>query len=222
MSHKEPKTVFLYLDEAGNFDFSDGGSRYYILTCIAMKRPFEHVAPLSSIKYDLIEQHRVPKHLNNYFEFHASEDPQSTRDLVFDCIGSHLDRFDLYCGIFDKSRMPLDTRDPQWLYATMFTWVMEQIAVHYALDTRHVIVTTDTIPVKKRSSALRQTLKKSMNDIIVPLGMEYELYHHSSESDCNLQIVDYCCWAVQRKWERGDDRSYRFIEDAIIETYTPA
>ena len=24
-----------------------------------------------------------------------------------------------------------------------------------------------------------------------------------------LQLVDYCCWAVQRKWERQDLRTYR-------------
>ena len=222
MTDRRETTVFLYLDEAGNFDFSERGSRYYILTCVAMKRPFEHVAPLSSIKYDLIETRRVPRHLTNYFEFHASEDPQSTRDLVFDCIESHLSAFDIYCGIFDKRTIPIEVRDPQFLYASMFQWVMRQISLHYAANASHVIVTTDTIPVKKRSSALRQTLKSSMNDIIVPLGIDYELYHHSSESDINLQIADYCCWAIQRKWERGDDRSYKLIENAIIESYAPA
>lgn len=215
-------TVFLYLDEAGNFDFSERGSRYYILTCVAMKRPFRHIEPLFAIKYDLIEARRVARHATNYFEFHASEDSQSTRDLVFDCIKSHLSAFDIYCGIFDKRTIPAEARDPQFLYASMFQWVMGQISLHYAANASHVIVTTDTIPVKKRSSALRQTLKSSMNDVIVPLGMVYDLYHHSSESDINLQIADYCCWAIQRKWERGDDRSYKLIENAIIETYTPA
>lgn len=216
------RTIFLYLDEAGNFDFSEKGSRYYILTCVAMRRPFHHVAPLSSIKYDLIEQHRIPKHLTNYFEFHASEDPQSTRDLVFNCIGRYLDRFAIYCGVFEKSRIPLDSRDPHYLYASMFRWLIEQIAVQYPKEINRIVVVTDTIPVKKRSGALRQTLKSNLNDIIVPMGMEYELYHHSSESDCNLQIADYCCWAVQRKWERDDDRSYRLIEQAIAQIYTPA
>ena len=34
-------------------------------------------------------------------------------------------------------------------------------------------------------------------------------------ADPCLQIADYCCWAIQRKWESGDDRSYVLIKDKI-------
>jgi hypothetical protein len=27
-------------------------------------------------------------------------------------------------------------------------------------------------------------------------------------SDPCLQVADYCTWAIQRKWERGDERSH--------------
>jgi hypothetical protein len=30
-----------------------------------------------------------------------------------------------------------------------------------------------------------------------------------------LQVADYCCWAVQRKWERNDRRSFNLIEQFI-------
>jgi hypothetical protein len=30
-----------------------------------------------------------------------------------------------------------------------------------------------------------------------------------------LQVADYCCWAVHRKWERNDKRSYELISDRI-------
>jgi hypothetical protein len=36
-----------------------------------------------------------------------------------------------------------------------------------------------------------------------------------AESDPCLQVADYCTWAIQRKWERGDTRSYDLIEDKI-------
>jgi hypothetical protein len=28
-------------------------------------------------------------------------------------------------------------------------------------------------------------------------------------------VADYCCWALSRKWEKGDDRSYALIQDKI-------
>jgi hypothetical protein len=36
-----------------------------------------------------------------------------------------------------------------------------------------------------------------------------------AESDPCLQIADYCCWAIQRKWEAGDVRSYNLIKNKI-------
>jgi hypothetical protein len=30
-----------------------------------------------------------------------------------------------------------------------------------------------------------------------------------------LQFADYCTWAIQRKWERGDSRSYDLIKDRL-------
>ncbi|MBS3957549.1 MAG: hypothetical protein KGZ40_08530 [Clostridiales bacterium] len=36
-----------------------------------------------------------------------------------------------------------------------------------------------------------------------------------SKSDLNLQVADYISWAVYRKWNSGDLRSYRIIEQCI-------
>lgn len=37
-----------------------------------------------------------------------------------------------------------------------------------------------------------------------------------SIADPCLQAVDYCTWAIQRKWERADLLSYDLIKDKII------
>jgi hypothetical protein len=34
-------------------------------------------------------------------------------------------------------------------------------------------------------------------------------------TDPCLQVADYCSWAIQRKWERADERSYSLIKDRI-------
>ena len=36
----------------------------------------------------------------------------------------------------------------------------------------------------------------------------YHINSHRLESNSWLQVVDYCCWSVQRKWERADTRTY--------------
>lgn len=37
-----------------------------------------------------------------------------------------------------------------------------------------------------------------------------------ASTDPCLQIADYCTWAIQRKWEKGDTRSYDLIRDRIV------
>jgi hypothetical protein len=38
-------------------------------------------------------------------------------------------------------------------------------------------------------------------------------------SDFALQAIDYCLWAVFRKWERGDSRYYDLIKSKIRSEY---
>jgi hypothetical protein len=39
--------------------------------------------------------------------------------------------------------------------------------------------------------------------------------HHDSKSNMDLQIADYCTWAVYRKWSLNDTRSYRLVSAAV-------
>jgi hypothetical protein len=40
-----------------------------------------------------------------------------------------------------------------------------------------------------------------------------------AESDPCLQVADYCIWAIQRKWERDDNRSYDLIKDKVASEF---
>lgn len=33
--------------------------------------------------------------------------------------------------------------------------------------------------------------------------------------------ADFCCWAIQRKWERGDERSYVLIRNKVRSEFEP-
>ena len=35
-------------------------------------------------------------------------------------------------------------------------------------------------------------------------------------TDACLQAADYCAWAIQRRWEREDARSYDLIRNLIV------
>lgn len=39
--------------------------------------------------------------------------------------------------------------------------------------------------------------------------------HHDSRSCYGLQVADYVNWAIQRKWERKDNRSHKIVEPIL-------
>ncbi len=49
----------------------------------------------------------------------------------------------------------------------------------------------------------------------LPAGVTYDLFHHQSKSDLNLQVADYVSWAVYKKWTDGDLRSYDLVKKCI-------
>ena len=87
-------TLYIFIDEGGNLDFSEKGTKYFSLTSLTKIRPFVIYEPLVNLKYDLWEKGV------DFEYFHATEDTQATRDdprsynLIKDAINSEFDVFE--------------------------------------------------------------------------------------------------------------------------------
>jgi len=75
------KTLFIFIDESGNFDFSPNGTKYFSLSAISTLDPLGK-EKLEKIKYYLIE-----KGIDIEY-FHAAEDEQFVRNRVYNFIES--------------------------------------------------------------------------------------------------------------------------------------
>ena len=58
---------------------------------------------------------------------------------------------------------------------------------------------------------IKQAFKSVLKDYSIP----FSLYFHDSKFDPCNQAVDYLGWAIYRKWESGDVRSYDLIKDRV-------
>ena len=76
----------------------------------------------------------------------------------------------------------------------------------WAATASRVLAFTDKKPVNKHREAVAVAFKRSCRRDL--RQTPFNLYHHPEESNYWLQVADYCCWAVQRKWEQGDSRTY--------------
>ena len=201
--------VYIFLDEGGNFDFSRNGTKYFTLTSVTSRRPFGFDRPLADLKYDLIELGLDLEY------FHASEDRQAVRDRVFEIIHDYLGEVRIDSLIVEKRKTQPSLRRLASFYPRMLGHLLQSALAALDLSTAvQIVVVTDRIPVAKKHSAVEKAIKTTLATLL-PTDMPYRVLHHESKSSFELQAADYCNWAVYRKWDRGDERSYRIIRGAI-------
>ena len=205
--------VYLFLDEGGNFDFSPTGTRHFVLTSVATRRPFSAHSPLDDFKHDCLEFG-----LNTEY-FHCAEDNPRVRRKVFDLIAAHLGSLRIDSLVVEKAKTGPALHEDKHFYPKMLGYLLRYVVpreLNGGVD--EVIVITDTIPIQKKRQAIEKAIKTVLAEML-PTGMRYRILHHASRSHLGLQVADYCNWAVFRKWQKGDVEFYDRIKPAIKSEY---
>lgn len=209
VSDHSASPVYLFLDESGNLDFSASGTRYFVLTCVSMTRPFQTSPPMESYKYDCLEWGLEQE------RFHCAEDNRHVRNRLFDIIAGNLNGLRIDGLIVDKRRTGLELRDDQRFYPHMLGYLLRYVVGQMSRQSvEDIIIVTDTIPLQRKRQAILRAIKVTLAGLL-PLRPKYRVLHHDSRSHYGLQVADYCCWAIFRKYERGDIDAFRRIQAAV-------
>jgi hypothetical protein len=201
-------TVFLFADEAGCFAFKrgQGASKYYIVCTIATID--------CSIGHELLMLRRrlawkgAP--IRDYF--HCSEDKQEVRDAVFDLISGL--NFTVKATIMEKSKAQPQTRTTdERFYQYGWLYHLKHSHKKFLSPTDSLQVTAATIGTKAKRILFEDSVRDVCRQVVRRESCKSAFW--PSSTDPCLQIADYCTWAIQRKWERGDTRSYDLIDKKI-------
>ncbi len=104
-------------------------------------------------------------------------------------------------------------------YPRMIGYILEYVLKSAtARNFDEVIVITDNIPIRKKRDAVEKAIKTILKQKL-PAAVKYRVLHHASKSTYGLQVADYCNWALFRKWEKGDTRSYDLIKSRVLSEY---
>lgn len=201
--------VYVFLDESGNLDFSASGTRYFVLTSVSMKRPFQINEELDGYMYDCIENGMDIEY------FHCYSDNRRVRDVVFDLIAEHVDSLDIDCLVVEKSAVAAGLQTDVRFYPAMFGRLL-RLATRFdptEAASREVVVISDTVPINRGRRAVEKTIQTTLRRALP--SVRHHALHHQSRSHYGLQIADYCSWAIFRKWEVGDSSWFARIEPAI-------
>jgi len=203
---------FLFADEAGDFEFRRDPrvSRYFILCTVHMES-----CGVGGTLLDLrrrLAWEGLP--VGDYF--HATTDRQAVRDQVFDAI-AHFP-FTIQSTILEKSKARPHVRETRqrfyqygWFYHLKFS------RSRFLRPSTELLVTTAAIGTRNE----RALFTGAVDDVarqVLQAGMWRTTFCPAAADPC-VQIADYCAWAIQRKWERADERSYRLIAGKIDHEY---
>ena len=206
---KPDRYLYVFLDEAGNFDFSPKGTPYFLIGAITKERPFLACHDLNELKYDLVEKGIGIEY------FHAAEDQQNTRNEVFAIIKKNLFDVRYDSVIVEKRKTGPALQAPQKFYPKMLGYLLRHILeCHTLAKYKEVIVFTDDIPISKKKKAVEKAIKETLSEML-PKSARYRIYHHASKSNFDLQVADYFNWAIYRKWTRNDLRSFNVIQTVV-------
>ncbi len=203
---------YIFLDEAGNLDFSANGTRYFVLTSISMRRPFPVYEALNDYKHDCLEYGLDMEY------FHCVADNNHVRKGVFDLIAAHLGgmrHMSIDSLVVEKRKTGPALREDMRFYPEMLGHLLKFV-LPKELDAgaEEVIVITDKLPVNRKRQAVEKGTRLALAEML-PQGMRYRILHHASRSHYGLQVADYCCWAVFRKWNRNKTHYYDLIKQAV-------
>ena len=202
-------TPYVFLDESGNFDFGEQGSAFFIVTAVTMRRPIEIDSALSEYRYECLDSGWDLEF------FHCAKDGPVVRRRVFEIIREHLNQMQIDFLVVDKSRTEPSSRAPVRFYPKVVGSLLARVIPRTGVrDGQRVVIVTDRLPVKRTRLAVERATRDALPGASGG-GPRYDLHHHESRSHFGLQVADYCCWAIQRKWSRHDDRYFALIEPAL-------
>lgn len=179
------------------------------------ERPFGDYNDYIELKYDLVEQGGEVEY------FHASEDRQAVRDKVFAIIQRNVAGMRVDSIIVEKRKTGPALRDHVKFYPRMLGYLLRYVLEGHDLTKySEVLVFTDRIPVRDKRKAVEKAIKTTLASML-PKTARYRLFHHSSRSNFQLQIADYCTWAIYKKWASGgsDLRSFNLIKPAVVSEF---
>jgi Protein of unknown function (DUF3800) len=204
--------AYIFSDEAGCFAFTNNGrASKYFLVCTVTVDDCDMGNGLHALRRDMLWRGLAVNE-----DFHATEDKQEIRDEVYDYIAKHNFRVD--ATILEKSKAQPQTRTENAVfYKYAWYYHFKHTGPKLLRGKTEALITAAALGTKKGqavyTSAVNDVLQQTMQ------RQQWKTFFPRAVADPCLQVADYCAWAIQRKWERNDTRSYDLISSKISSEY---
>ena len=197
-------TLFVFVDESGNLDFSPKGTAHYVLAAVATTDPFATAEKLQALKY-----HYLDDGVHNIEFFHASEDRQAVRNKVLASVASLDDKLHVHYIHVRKNRVSPENQSSAVFYSRLGSALSKYIIKHHSEGFSRVVIIFDKCLKGKEQDVFLKTVKTNLKGVKKP----YRIYFHRTLTDFNGQIADYLAWSKYVSLEKGENRPLEVIQN---------
>jgi hypothetical protein len=237
LSHTPPTLATYHVDEAGdgvlfgrmgrNLLAEKNSSKFFMLGMVRCLRDAEAAAALSELRRSLLVNplyasinSLCPEAKKTARSFHAKDDHPEIRAKVFELILS-LD-FQFFAVIKDmrsvlKYAKGRNRNDDSYRYHPneLYDLTVKMLFNQRLHSEDHYRITFARRGQSDRTTALMENLQVTRHRFLEEHSMDHDptleiIPAYPWEQEC-LQITDYCLWALQRCYERGEDRFLKAI-----------
>lgn len=194
LSIPDKKTLYVFLDESGNFDFSDKGTNHFVMSAVYTTDPCATAAPLQALKYELMSKG------SDQLEFHATINSRGTRRRVTETISELHELISVKTFYVDKHYTSPKRQSPESLLAIFGVAFARWLGKVKGPDVDQIILIFDSVLTVKQQKAFLGAVKPPLKQ----LNVEYRIAFHPVKSDLNGQIADYFAWSTFRSLESND------------------
>jgi len=230
MSKETPKVAcHFFVDEAGDPVFynkrgeyivgSEGCSKILLLGFIKTKKPKELRQALAVLHKEVMEDDflkNIPSMKKTAIGFHGKDDVPEVREKVFKLI-KRLD-FSYHCIVarkiedtFKKKHRSNEGVFYDDLVSKLFENPLHKNDLNYIYYATRGSSTRQEL-IENAIQTAQNTFSKKWG---TPDAHEVIVYPQKPNGEPCLQIVDYMNWAVQRAFQRGEDRYLKFVQEKM-------
>jgi hypothetical protein len=205
--------VYVFADEGGDLVFRRGVgiSRYFAIGTVTMPDP--------NIGVQLLELRRELAWNGVVLpEFHAHNDKQRVRDRVFNVIAASDVRVD--ATLLDKTKTQDHLRANELrFYKQAWYLHFKYVAPRICGPLDELFVVTSSLQIKRKRQAIHDAVRDVVQQVS-PTAVFHTAFFPAISDPC-LQVADYVTWAIQRKYEMNDTRSYDTIRHMVNSEFQP-
>jgi hypothetical protein len=204
-------TIYIFADESGDFDFSNGGSEYFIVCAVTMTG--------IGVAHRLLDlRHELTLQGHDIEAFHAANDPWPVRTRVFAELQAAQVKVDAV-ALQKRKTYPRVAADKAYFYQLAWHLLFKHVAPLRCQPTDYLLVAAASLGTAARKTRFKNAVDRVVQQHNVCRSVVVGFWQTATHP-C-LQVADYCAWALQRWKERGDVRAYNFIQAKVAGCFEP-